>query len=114
MGGVFPSLFMDYVSDEAAAQARKFERKLQQLPKDAGLLFIGVQAVPASDGKSGVFEIRLGLRRTVGDVDGAALVKFVFREELANGVRFQVSTYRGVSGADRDDDGDEEAGTTPS
>lgn len=104
---------MDYVGEEEAAQARKFERKLQQLPKDAGLLFIGVQAVPAPNGKSGVFEVRLGLRRR-GEVDGAALVKFVFREELASGVRFQVSTYRGVSGADRDDDGDEEAGPTPS
>lgn len=104
---------IEYVGEASAVLAREFERKLQKLPKDAGILFVGVQAVPALDGNSKSFEVRLGLRRRSAG-GGSALVKFVFQEELANGVRFQVSAYPGVSGADRDHDGDEEARTPAS
>jgi hypothetical protein len=103
---------MDYVSAPAAAQARGFEKRLQQLSPEAGILFVGVLAVPTEDGDSKTFEIRLGVRKTM--LAGVALVQFTFREEIEQGLKFLVSAYQGVSGAARDDDGDEEAGPTPS
>ena len=103
---------MDYVSAPAAAQARSFEKRLQQLSPDAGILFVGVLAVPAEDGDSKRFEVRLGVRKAM--MAGVALVQFTFREEIEQGLQFLVSTYQGVSGAARDYDGDEEAGPTPS
>lgn len=103
---------MDYVSAPAAAQARAFERRLQKLSPDAGILFLSVRAVPSEDGDSKAFEVRLGVRKSM--MAGVALVQFTFRDEIDRGLRFLVSTYSGVSGAARDYDGDEEAGPTPS
>ena len=103
---------MDYVGAPAAAQARSFEKRLQQLQPVAGVLFVGVNAVPTEDGESRTFEVRLGVKK--GMVAGVALVQFTFRKEIDQGLRFLVSAYQGVSGAARDDDGDEKAGTTPS
>lgn len=104
----------DYVSDSVAAQARSFQRRLQQLSPDSGILFVGVRAVPSKDGNSKTFEIRLGVQKSVGESAGAALVRFVLREEIDRGLKFLVSAYQGVSGAARDYDGDEKAGPTPS
>jgi len=103
---------MNYVSAPAAAQARGFEKRLQQLSPEAGILFLSVCAVAAEDGDSKAFEVRLGVRKNM--MAGVSLVQFTFREEIAQGLRFLVSAYQGVSGAARDNDGDEEAGPTPS
>lgn len=99
---------MDYVGAEAAAKARDFERRIQKLSPNAGVLFVSVQATPAEDGNSGTFEVRLGVKR--GMNAGVALVQFTFRDEINEGVKFLVSAYQGVSGATRDH-GDAEVGT---
>lgn len=99
---------MDYVGDEAAAKARDYERRIQKLSPNAGVLFVSVQATPAEDGNSGEFEVRLGVKR--GMNAGVALVQFTFRDEINQGVTFRVSVYQGVSGATRDY-GDAEVGT---
>ena len=105
---------MDYVGDVAAALCKGFEKRLQSLSPDAGILFVGVKAVPTANGASSVFEVRLGVCKDIGESAGLALVKFVFREEIETGLKFLVSAYQGVSGAARAYDGDEEARTPPS
>jgi hypothetical protein len=107
-------MITDYVGDAAATQARSFEKRLQQLSPDSGLLFISVKAVPSRDGNSKSFEVRLGVQKSVGERAGVALVQFVLREEIERGLKFLVSAYQGVSGAARDYDGDAKAGPTPS
>lgn len=99
---------MDYVGAEAATKARDYERRIQKLSPNAGVLFVSVQATPAEDGNSGTFEVCLGVKR--GMKAGVALVQFTFRDEINEGVKFLVSAYQGVSGATRDH-GDAEVGT---
>ena len=113
---MIPSLTMgiDYVGEKAAALARKFEKTIQHVAKQAGILFVGVRAVPTQDGESDQFEVSMGIRRGIGVTDGNALVKFIFRKEIEDGLRFQVSSFQGVSGADRDYDGDEETRSSAS
>jgi hypothetical protein len=96
----------DYVSDESAAQAKAYETELRKLPPDAGILFIGVKAVPCRDGKSKSFEVRLGTHRAVGQSASVALVSYTFRHEMQRGIKFLVSAYQGISGAARADHGD--------
>ena len=104
----------DYVGDAAAVQAKSFEKRLQRLRPDAGILFVGVKAVPTKDGNCKSFEVRLGVHKGIGESAAVALVQFTLREEIDRGLRFLVSAYQGVSGAARANDGDEEAGTPPS
>lgn len=104
----------DYVGDTAATQAKSFSKRLQRISPDAGILFISVRAVPTKDGNSKTFEVRLGVTKGVGERAAIALTQFTFKEEIERGLKFNVSAYEGVSGAARDNDGDEEAGPTPS
>jgi hypothetical protein len=104
----------DYVGDAAGVQAKSFEKRLQGLKPEAGILFVSVKAVPTKDGNCKSFEVRLGVHRGIGESAGVALVRFTFRDEIERGLKFLVSAYQGVSGAARAYDGDEEAGTTPS
>ena len=101
---------MDYVGEVTAAKARGFEKRLQHLSTEAGVLFVSVKAVPCADGISDTFEVRLGVRRSIEA--GVPLVQFTFREEIGQGLNFLVSVYQGVSGAARDYD--DKAGPTPS
>lgn len=103
---------MNYVDDAAADQAVKFEKRLQQLSPNAGVLFASVNAVPVEGGDTKAFEVRLGVKK--GMQAGVTLVQFTFRDEIDQGLRFLVSAYQGVAGAARDYDGNEEAGPTPS
>lgn len=105
---------LKYVADEISVQARSFEKRLQRLSPDAGILFISVKAVPHERGNSKAFEVRLGISKGVGERAGVALVRHVFREEIERGLSFSVSAYEGISGAARANDGDEEAGTPAS
>ena len=107
-------MITDYVGEAAATQARSFQKRLQQLSQESGILFVSVRAVPANDGNCKSFEVRLGVTKGVGERAGVSLVQFVLREEIKRGLKFLVSAYQGVSGAARDYDGDEEAGPTPS
>jgi len=103
---------MDYVNESAAARAQDFEKRLQQLPTVAGILFVSVKAVLSATGDSKMFEVHLGVRKDV--LAGSPLVRLVFQKEIEQGLTFLVSAYQGVSGAARDYDGDEKTSTTSS
>lgn len=103
-----------YVGEEAASQAKAFERKLQQLSPDAGVLFVGVQAESSENGKTKSFIVRMGVVRHVGRRAGESLVRYVMKEEIERGYRFLTNIHEGVSGAARDYDGDATTSSTPS
>lgn len=88
-----------YVSDEAAAVAREMESRIQRLPPEAGVLFVGVEVAPAPGGKSNRFTVRLGIHRRLEESTGLALVKKVLEQELNRGEQISVSVFRGVAGA---------------
>lgn len=98
---------MNYVSDESAIQAREMARKFQFLKSEAGIIFIGVQAVPAPDGRCKAFEVRLGVTRQIGESTGRSLVRYVLEAEIELGLSILASVYPGISGAAHDA-GDEE------
>lgn len=99
---------MDYVSEASATKARSMARKFQYLRPEAGVIFIGVQAVPSHNGLSKTFEVRLGVTQQIGRATGEALVRYVLREEIDNKNTILVSVYPGISGAAHDA-GDEES-----
>ena len=101
---------MDYVSEESNQQARSFEKRFQQLRPDAGILFVSVKAVPCANGECRAFEVRLGVTRQVGALAGAALCRFIMRQEIDRGLSIVTDVYQGVPGAARGNTSDEEAG----
>jgi hypothetical protein len=96
---------LDYVSDEAAERAREWERRFQQLPPSAGVLFVSVAASPAPRGECRTYEVRLGIQRGFEEATGIALIRHVLAAEIESG-RFQIrgAAYRGVAGAARSED----------
>lgn len=100
---------LNYVGDEVAKQAKAFEKKIQKLSPEAGIIFVSVNGLPTKDGKTKTFEVRLGVHRGVGECAGIALIKYIFKEETDRGFKFLVNAHQGVSGAYRANDGDEEA-----
>src|SRR5690349_8916600 len=49
-----------YVNEVSAERAREWERRFQRLPRDAGVIFISITAVPEIGGDCHVYEVRLG------------------------------------------------------
>lgn len=89
-----------YVSDKANEVARWMERRLQEVNKDGGIIFIGVKAVPALNGDSTIFEVRLGIDRQMEEDTGMAVIKSVFDEQIKNNVlNINAAVFRGVRGA---------------
>lgn len=100
---------MDYVSEEAVAQAKGMERKFQLLKPEAGVIFVSVRAVPTTDGRCRYFEVRLGMTKRIGESTGRSLVKHVLDEEIDSGLTILANVYSGICGAAHDA-GDEEVG----
>lgn len=105
---------MNYVSEKSNEIAREMERRFQRLPHEAGILFVGVQAVPTEDGEAKAFEVRVGIARRFESSTGMAIIKKVLEQEIEE-KKFAISAsvYRGVSGAARDEN-DEVPGPLPS
>lgn len=93
---------MRYVDEKSDALARSFEQRFASLPAEAGVLFVSVSPVPSDSGKTVEFHIRLGMRRSLTEGAGQALVKQVLEQEMQAGLKIYVGAYRGVSGACRD------------
>lgn len=89
-----------YVSANAAFFAREFEQRFQKLPAKAGIIFVSVDAVPAPEGKTTSFHIRLGITKNLTEDVGWALIQTVLRDEIKNGVaKITASVFVGFSGA---------------
>lgn len=101
---------MFYVSEVSAATARWYAKRLQDLPAEAGIIFVSVAAIPVDNGLSNVFDVTLGMTQGFDPSLGVSLVKKVFDAEIKNGIAFfrSVTSTVGVSGAahDRGDQSD--------
>lgn len=98
---MLPSVAMNYVSEGANALARQMETKLLDLPPEAGIIFVGVQAEPTETGYSQKFVVILGVSRLFDTATGKILAEHILRNEIAEGARITVFAYRGVAGACR-------------
>lgn len=90
-----------YVNDASFNLARKMELKLQSLPPEAGLIFVGVDPEPAPRGVATKFFVRVGVERKFEEGTGIALVKSVLEEEITSGLSITAVVYRGVRGASK-------------
>ena len=66
-----------YVTVGAAALAREIERKFQELPKEAGVICVGVKALPAANGEVDTYHVQLGISKSLGEDVGWALIQKV-------------------------------------
>jgi hypothetical protein len=89
-----------YVSEEAFHLAQEFESRIRRLPPEAGIIFVGVSAVPCKGGKSDSFDIVLGIDRKFEEATGQALLRKVFEEEIKDGeLAITGRVFRGTAGA---------------
>lgn len=89
-----------YVSEKSFQQAREFEQRLQDLPKEAGILFVGVQAYPEAGGDSREFHFTLGIDRKFEEETLKAVLRKTFEKEIEDGYFIITSRiYRGICGA---------------
>jgi hypothetical protein len=103
-----------YVSEKALEVARWMERRLAEVNKMAGFLFVSVKAVPAPKGLVNAFEVRIGIDKKMEEDTGVAVVKHTFDELIKGGaVSISVAVYRGIRGAASSSD-NEEASPNPS
>lgn len=105
---------MDYVNESSLDLAKEMEKRFTTLHPTAGVLFIGVRAVPVPGGKSKTFEVRLGIQRKFDEGTGMAIIKKVLEKELlqSSGYTILASVYRGSAG--RACDASDEAASKPS
>lgn len=93
-----------YVSANAASFAKVFESRFQKLPPIAGVIFVSVDAIPAPNGKTTQFLIRLGISKNLSEDVGWALIQQVMKDEIASGVMtITGSVHVGYAGACRDE-----------
>lgn len=93
-----------YVSEQSASNAEMIERRFQDLPPIAGVIFVGVSARPIIGGNCSHFIVRLGLSKRVSEDIGIALINQVLEKELKLGtITVSASVYRGFTGACRDE-----------
>jgi hypothetical protein len=102
-----------YVSEKAQEVARWMERRLAEVNKDGGILFISVQAHPVPGGNTNKFTVRLGLDRKLEEGTGIALIRHVFDKQIKEGLlTLDAAVYRGIRGGANA--ATEEAGPIPS
>jgi hypothetical protein len=97
-----------YVDEISAQRAAEYESRFQLLRPDGGILFVGIEAVPAVGGFSTTFIVRLGVAKWMDPRTGMAIIQTVLKDELLK-FDIQGAAYRGVRGAGHDDP----AGTHP-
>ncbi len=90
---------MSWVSDSSFFQALSYEKRILELPKDSGIIFASVQAVPEENGISSEFNVVVGLDRKFSKETGESLLREIFRKEISDG-RYKIATsvFRGSEG----------------
>lgn len=103
-----------YVGEEHSKWIPFFEKKVQALPKEAGVLFSSVFWNPAFGGKCSVLNFVLGLRKGLTKDIGEALIQQVLKDVPVNSISFlpNVVIYIGNSGAARDQGSEEPHSTS--
>lgn len=99
-----------FVTEEAAQRAREMEQRFRDLPPSAGILFVGVKALPTKgDLDAQKFELVVGVTRQLEEATGRALIKKMLENEMGLGDAdvIDASVFRGVSGAARDEDSED-------
>lgn len=92
-----------YVKDEYLALARSWEKRFQELPDVAGVVFIGVHPDPAPKGIPSSFEVYLGMSRSLSEDTGMALIEKYLEKEIQSGeFTIRVTVVTGVAGAAND------------
>jgi hypothetical protein len=92
-----------YVGDQYLAVARSWERKLSEIPAEAGVLFVSVIAEPAPKGIVTQMDIFLGLSRKFELDLGYTLAKKYLSEELERGeFEIRITVVLGVAGPTSD------------
>lgn len=89
---------LNYASNEAAQKALDMEAKFLKLPPQAGVVFVGIKPIPAPGGRVTSYDVRMGIRRPLEESLGQAIIKEVLKDELADGIHFQIAVYRGIAG----------------
>lgn len=86
-----------YVDSESVVRAKMWEERFRDLPVEAGIIFIGVEAVPLIGGKSDTYDVRLGISARFETDTGLAVIKKVLANEMGKFV-IRASVFRGSSG----------------
>lgn len=86
-----------YVGEAAQALALSFEQSLLSLPRDFGVLFASVRALPSPDGTGREVDVVLGVARSMSPLTGSALVSAVAGKEAPDLAVRGVLVFRGSS-----------------
>ena len=94
-----------YVNEQAAADVREIERRILNRSQRAGIIFISVTAVPAENGNSHTFYVRLGLDKNLNfnAMTSDLFIRTVFKEEIEHGWIFHTASYRGICATNADE-----------
>lgn len=92
---------VEYVDEYSMAKAIEWESRFLRLPREAGIIFVGVTPKPALLGISREFSVVLGVtRETSQDAAIGILKNFILVNELKDPkLTITVSVYRGSPGA---------------
>lgn len=91
---------LPYISFPSLEVANEFEQRLCSVTLDAGIIFVGVQAVPIASGVCTAFNITVGADRKFDERTIEAVVQKVFQKELSGGeLAITVKVVRGSRGA---------------
>jgi hypothetical protein len=85
-----------FVKDSEAETARKFEKRILDLPLMSGILFVGVSVEPAKPGKPPVYCFWVGCHRDFEESTAVELVKHTLRGELEQGMMIKIQAHRGI------------------
>lgn len=74
-----------FVKDEEAQLAKKMEEKLLKLPKESGVLFVGVGVEAGTERSPTIYRVWVGCDRRVDPRTVVALVDVTLYEEIKEG-----------------------------
>lgn len=86
------------VQPDEAEVARRMEKILISLPRDSGILFVGVSVVsdPLSISRRVIYQVTVGCDRARDASLVDALVKTFLRQEVSEDSQLSVRSFRGV------------------
>ena len=87
-----------FVKPEEAEFARAIEKKLLAITPEAGIIFVGVDVLPAEAGRDPIYKVLVGLDRKL-KLEGAVtqLATMTLAQEHLSGADIQVEVRRGLS-----------------
>lgn len=74
--------------------AKQLENRILGVSGEAGILFVGVSVLPAGDNVP-AFHCWVGCSRIVEEDTVAELIRFVLRDDIAQGITVNIEVHRG-------------------